>query len=43
MTPTIDQKRDETFAESLQNHSLSELEDIYAHLDRDSANVSSRF
>ena len=36
MTTTIDQKRDETFAESLQNHSLSELEDIYAHLDRDS-------
>lgn len=36
MTTDIDQKRDETFAESLQNHSLSELEDIYAHLDRDS-------
>lgn len=27
--------RDEAFVESLQNYSLSELEDIYAHLDRD--------
>ncbi len=33
MEPT--QSRDEAFAESLQSHSLSELEDIYAHLDRD--------
>lgn len=36
MATDTDQKRDEAFAESLQRHSLSELEDIYAHLDRDS-------
>ena len=36
MVTDTDQKRDEAFAESLQRHSLSELEDIYAHLDRDS-------
>ena len=29
------QSRNEAFGESLQNYSLSELEDIYAHLDRD--------
>ena len=31
----MDQSRNEAFVESLQNYSLSELEDIYAHLDRD--------
>ena len=31
----MEQSRNETFVESLQNYSLSELEDIYAHLDRD--------
>ena len=32
---SIDPHQNEAFAESLQRHSLSELEDIYAHLDRD--------
>jgi len=31
----MEQSRNEAFVESLQNYSLSELEDIYAHLDRD--------
>ena len=31
----MDQSRNEAFVESLQNYSLSELEDVYAHLDRD--------
>ncbi len=31
----MDQSQNEAFVESLQNYSLSELEDIYAHLDRD--------
>ena len=31
----MDQSRNEAFVGSLQNYSLSELEDIYAHLDRD--------
>ena len=31
----MEQSRNEEFVESLQNYSLSELEDIYAHLDRD--------
>ena len=31
----MEQSRNEAFVESLQNYSLSELEDIYSHLDRD--------
>ena len=31
----MEQSRNEAFVESLQQYSLSELEDIYAHLDRD--------
>ena len=31
----MEQSRNEAFIKSLQNYSLSELEDIYAHLDRD--------
>ena len=31
----MEQSQNEAFVESLQNYSLSELEDIYAHLDRD--------